>query len=198
MQIPLTRAFAMKPTNNDVLYMQNKTEMILDKIIDSVIFAKNHQLPELVDSPCVMGVLRSGNRIMYLTESEAWSKNRTIKPKVYEMFVSLLEDYALYIYQLTYVATGKEYSFGFNDVRTFEKLCDEFKYDIAEDELREARSNETIDYETYMLKMKELQESIPPAPPMPIREAYQKELEKEGITFQRVRFVDSAEPEKGD
>jgi|SRR5665647_117680 len=157
MQVPLTRAFAMKPTSNDVEYMKSKTVMIMDKIIDSVIFAKRHNMPELVDSSVLIGAVSSAKKILNLTEAEAWNKNRTIKPKVYGIFISLLEDFALYIYQLTYVAIGKEYSFGFNDVLIFNELCEDFQFEIAKAELQEARRKEEIDYETYMQKIKALE-----------------------------------------
>jgi len=156
MQVPLTRAFAMKPTNNDVEYMKSKTRMIIDKIVDSVMFAKKHNIPEIVDSPALIGAISSANKILNLTESEAWNKNRTIKPKVYEIFISLLEDFALYIYQLNFVAIGKEYSFGFSDVLVFNKLRKCFQLEITKKELQEAMRNEEIDYETYMKKIEEL------------------------------------------
>lgn len=156
MQIPLTRAFAMKPTNNDIDYMKTKTNMIMCKIVDSIVFAKRHNIPELVDSNELDFAVTYGYQILKMTESEAWNKNRTIKPKVYGIFISLLEDFALYIYQLTFVAVGKEYSIGFNDIRIFNKLCEEFKSEIAKGELQETRMKGEIDYETYMKKMDEL------------------------------------------
>jgi hypothetical protein len=186
MQVPLTRAFSMKPTNNDIEYMQSKVRMIMLEIIDSVVFAKSHKMPELVDSYVLDYSVTLGRQLMNLTKSEAWNKNRTIKPKVYSVFINLLEDYALYIYQLTYLATGKEYTFGFNGVDVFNKLCEYFKYDIAVEELNEARMKGEIDFEIYKQKVKELREKMGIPEPEP---------RDDGFVFREIRFVDSTEGE---
>jgi hypothetical protein len=156
MQIPLTRAFAMKPTNNDIDYMKTKTNMIMCKIVDSIVFAKRHNMPELVESNELNFAVTYGYQILNMTESEARNKNRTIKPKVYGIFISLLENFAFYIYQLTSIAIGKEYPFAFGGIHIFNKLCEEFKFEVAKGELEDAMLKREIDYDTFTKKIEEL------------------------------------------
>lgn len=160
MQDALVRAFAMRPENNDVMYMKSKTEMIVYKISNAVTFAKKWDMPELVDSHWLVSTLNLADELLSLTPEKAWNKNRTIKPKVYANFIHMLEEYTSYIHSLLFLAMGNEEIIGLHDIEIFNRLCQRFHSEIEEHELFEAKMNGEIDSDTYMKKLQELHKEV--------------------------------------
>lgn len=156
MQGALVRAFAMKPSNNDVVYMQSKTEQIVYKITNAVVFAKKNGMPEILDTDCLMGTLELADELLSLKQEQAWNRNRTIKPKVYADFIRMLENYTSYIHNLLFLAMGNEI-IAIPDIKWYNQLCQRFHVEIKQRELFEAKMKNEIDSDVYIQKMNELQ-----------------------------------------
>lgn len=156
MQEALVRAFCFRPTSGDIGYMQTKTKAVIHKVATAVMFAKKYNMPELVASLDLEYTLLHADALLRLTPKEARYQNKAVKPKVYEIFVRMLEDFASYTRHLVYLAMGEESHVSEFQAKLFDELCERFWFEIAEHELFEAHHRKEIDYETLRAKTEEL------------------------------------------